>query len=74
MNLNKLKHKAAMLRIDTFNEFLRKKSKWELTQKVASRWKKLATENDNTCNYLEPYLESIDNIDFTIENCVTPLL
>ena len=25
MNLNKLKHKAAMLRIDTFNEFLRKK-------------------------------------------------
>ena len=33
--------------IEKRNEFLRKKSKWELTQKVASRWKKLATENDN---------------------------
>tara|TARA_B100001094_G_C18154547_1_gene785642 strand:+ start:631 stop:2022 length:1392 start_codon:yes stop_codon:yes gene_type:complete len=29
------------------NEFLRKKSKWELTQKVAERWKKLASDNSN---------------------------
>lgn len=29
------------------NEFLRKKSKWELTQKVAERWKKLAADNSN---------------------------
>ena len=29
------------------NEFLRKKSKWELTLKVAERWKKLAADNSN---------------------------
>ncbi len=39
------------------------------TDNNACNYNEFATENDESCDYLEPYLGIIDDIDFSIENC-----